>query len=50
MVESGAYCALNKRLAAVGNEIQDSIIDGLCKKAEVMYLPKRIHSKNDWLA
>lgn len=44
------YATLKKRLEAVGNAIRDPVIDYLTSNAELLYIPKTIQSKNDWLA
>jgi hypothetical protein len=37
------------RLESVGPNCKDKIIDYLCKHAETLYIPKKIHGPGDWL-
>jgi hypothetical protein len=47
---SEPYCALKKRLEAVGKPIGDRVVDKLAAEAESRYAPKVVQYKDDWLA
>lgn len=48
--DKNIFCPRKKRLEALGPLISDPILDKLAAEAETLFIPKRVLSKDDWLA